>query len=142
MNTMELSETEQTVRNAEQIIRLPLGLLGFEQYKEYSLVTNADEEPFMWLKIQGNPAQSFLVLSPFLVLPEYLPDISTDDAEFLGIASPEDVLLLNIVTLRGHGQPTVNLKGPVAINRHTMIGKQVIPNNVADYTLHHPLATS
>jgi flagellar assembly factor FliW len=33
----------------------------------------------------------------------------------------------------------VNLKGPVVINRRTLVGKQVIPRNVAGYALHHPL---
>jgi len=31
------------------------------------------------------------------------------------------------------------LKGPIVINRHTHIGKQVIITNAADYSVHHPL---
>jgi len=36
----------------------------------------------------------------------------------------------------------VNLKGPIVINRRTLIGKQVILNNASRYSLHHPLAAS
>jgi flagellar assembly factor FliW len=36
----------------------------------------------------------------------------------------------------------VNLKGPIVINRRTLIGKQVIINNAAQYSLNHPLAAS
>ena len=55
-----------------------------------------------------------------------------------GIQSPADALLLNIVTVRD-GQATVNLKGPIVINRHTLIGKQCIPTNVANFALQHPM---
>jgi flagellar assembly factor FliW len=120
-------------------IELPYGLLGFENVKKFVLLTRPAEEPFMWLKMVGHSEQSFLVISPFGVLPTYRPDVSNDDVEFLGLKTPEDALVLNIVTLRSQGQPTMNLKGPVIINRHTLIGKQVIPNNAARYSLRHPL---
>ena len=48
--------------------------------------------------------------------------------------------MLNIVTLRGKQSATINLKGPIVINRHTLIGKQVILANAADFTLQHPLS--
>src|SRR5690606_5156352 len=96
-----------------------------------------DEEPFMWFQMLDGAKQSFLVISPQFVLPEYQPDISDDDAAFLALTDPQDALLLNIVTLRANGQATVNLKGPIVINRRTLIGKQVIPNNAAKYPLNH-----
>ena len=61
------------------------------------------------------------------------------DIEFLGIQSPADALMLNIVTVRNE-QATVNLKGPIVVNRHTLIGKQCIPTNVAEYALQHPMS--
>lgn len=142
MNTMELPETEIVAENKPEVIQLPFGLLGFEQIKNYALLARPDEEPFMWFQMLEGAKQSFLVISPAFVLPDYQPDISNDDAEFLGLTSPDDAMLLNIVTLRANGQATVNLKGPIVINRHTLIGKQVIPNNVAEYTLQHPLPVS
>jgi flagellar assembly factor FliW len=75
-------------------------------------------------------------------VPDYQPDIAEADVKFLELTTPADALLVNIVTLRGDGQATINLKGPVVINRHTMVGKQVIPNNAAQYSLHHPLPVS
>jgi flagellar assembly factor FliW len=61
--------------------------------------------------------------------------------EFLGLNRPEDAYILTIVTLR-NGQATTNLKGPIVINRNTLIGKQVIPNNAAQFEVRHPLAVS
>jgi flagellar assembly factor FliW len=142
MKTAELIEPESHGVKRENIVQLPLGLLGFEQVKNYVLMTNPGEEPFMWLQMVDNIRQAFLVVSPFLTMPGYQPDISDEDVEFLGLANPADAIVVNIVTLRGAGQATVNLKGPIIINRHTLIGKQVIPNNVAQYPLRHPLPVS
>ncbi|MGA2557151.1 MAG: flagellar assembly protein FliW [Verrucomicrobiota bacterium] len=142
MITAELTETETRQSAARDIIRLPLGLLGFEHVKQYVLLANPAEEPFMWFQMLDDTKRAFLVAPPSRLVSDYQPDISDDDVEFLGITDPSDAILLNIVTLRGSSRPTVNLKGPVVINRRTLIGKQVIPNNATQYSLRHPLAAA
>jgi flagellar assembly factor FliW len=86
-----------------------------------------------------NINKAFLVISPFQIVPDYQPDITAEDVEYLGLDTPADALVVNIVTLRNGGGATVNLKAPVVINRHTLVGKQVIPNNVASLAVCHPL---
>ena len=125
----------------KDVIRLPLGLLGFERVKNYVLLTNREEEPFMWLQMLEDAKHAFLVVPPFLVLPDYQPDISEPDVEFLGLTRPDDAFIINIVTLR-QGKATVNLKGPIVINRHTLVGKQVIPNNAPKFNVRYPLTVS
>jgi len=120
-------------------LRLPAGLLGFEHIKNYLLITNPGEEPFRWLQVQGDASLAFVVIDPFLVAPEYHPDLPPADVAFLGLATPEDALLYNIVTLHAGQRATVNLKGPIVVNRHTGIGKQVVIANAAQYSVHHPL---
>jgi flagellar assembly factor FliW len=142
MNTLELIEPERRALNGEKIIRLPYGLLGFEGVKDYMLLIRPHEEPFVWLQMLDGARHAFLVVSPFLVLPDYRPDIAEEDARFLELTSPADAQLINIVTLRRSGEATINLKGPIVLNRHTMIGKQVIPNNAAQYSVHHRLPVS
>lgn len=125
----------------ENIIHLPLGLLGFEEIKRYVLLVNPEEAPFRWLQVLDDPNMAFIVVSPFEILPDYAPDISGEDVEFIGLKTAEDALVLNIVTLRAGGKATMNLKGPVVINRHTLLGKQVVLNNAADYALQYALPT-
>jgi flagellar assembly factor FliW len=120
-------------------IRVPMGLLGFEQIKDYLLVISPAEAPFRWLQVRDNPALAFVVIEPFIVLPDYHPDIPQQDVEFLGLKSPEDALLLNIVTVQSATRATVNLKGPVVVNRTTGVGKQVVIANATDYSVKHPL---
>jgi flagellar assembly factor FliW len=142
MNTLELMPTERHATNGNEIIELPYGLLGFERVKNYVLLTRPEEEPFMWFQMVGEAKQAFLVVPPHYVVADYRPDLSDLDVAFLGLNDPSDAFVLNIVTLRGKGQATVNLKGPIVINRRTLTGKQVIPVNAAEYAIRHPLPLS
>ena len=133
------TETETAAVDNRQVLRLPMGLLGFEQIKEYILLSNPEEAPFCWLRVEDNPALAFVVIDPFVVLPDYAPDIPKPDVEFLKLKEPADAMLLGIVTIHDAGRATMNLKGPVVFNRHTLIGRQVIIANANAYSITHPL---
>jgi len=139
MNTIETEAPTQIVTCE---VRLPMGILGFEQMKNYLLIANPEEEPFRWLQVKDNTSLAFVVIDPFLVVPDYHPDISQSDVEFLGLANPAEAALLNIVTLHGSNSATINLKGPVVVNRTTGVGKQVILANASEYSVQHPLPLS
>jgi flagellar assembly factor FliW len=116
-----------------------MGLLGFEQMKDYTLIATPEEEPFRWLQVRDNASVAFVVIEPFIAVPDYHPDIPQQDVEFLGVKSPQDAALFNIVTLHEGGRATINLKGPIVINRSTGVGKQVVIANAAAYSVQHPL---
>ena len=142
MNSMEATEPRPATASSdrvESVIKMPLGLLGLEEFKRFTLQANPNEDPFLWLKVLDEPKVSFLVLSPFVVLPTYEPDILDADELFLELRDPQDTLILTIVTMRGSQQATINLKGPIVLNRRTMVAKQVIPRNAPDYSVAHPL---
>jgi flagellar assembly factor FliW len=135
-NTTGLETLEAPVADS---VRLPMGLLGFEPIKEYLLTSDPAEEPFRWLRVKNDPSLAFVVVEPFVAVPEYQPDIPQQDVEFLALSDPADALLYNIVTLHPGLRATINLKGPIVINRNTGIGKQVIITNAAAYSVQHPL---
>jgi len=139
MNCENLIATEPSGTPEVAGVKLPMGLLGFEQIKDYLLISNPAEEPFRWLQVKNDAALAFVVIDPFLVAPEYHPDIPATDVQFLGLAGPQDAQLYNIVTLHSAGRATVNLKGPVVVNRHTGVGKQVVLANASQYSVQHPL---
>jgi flagellar assembly factor FliW len=118
---------------------LPLGLLGFEDRKHYQLIGHPDEAPFLWLRDITDPSQAFLVLPPTAAGLDYRPVLSHTDVEFLQLRAPTEAEVLNIVTLRRDGRATINLKGPLVINSRTRIGKQVVPENAAEFSTQHPL---
>jgi flagellar assembly factor FliW len=143
MNTLQMMPTERHATNNDtSLIQLPFGLLGFERVKNYVLLTRPEEDPFLWFQMVGEIKHAFLVVPPHFVLADYRPDLSELDVAFLELNDPSEAFVLNIVTLRGKGQATVNLKGPIVINRRTLIGKQILPVNAADYAIRHPLPLS
>ena len=89
-----------------------------------------------------DPNLAFLVVSPSAVVDSYQPDISDEEAAFLGLSDPQDALIFNIVTVHPNGTATVNLKGPVVVNRRTLIGKQIVPVNAASYSLQYPVTAA
>jgi flagellar assembly factor FliW len=135
-------ETEPAGAVAASDVRLPMGLMGFERLKDYLLVAKPEEEPFGWLQVKGDTSLAFVVINPFLIVPDYHPDIPPADVEFLGLSGAEDAMLLNIVTVHRPGKATMNLKGPIVINRNTGVGKQVVIANASDYSVQHPLLVS
>ena len=139
MKTVEVDGSQRLQVKKENIISMPVGLLGFEQVKKYVLLATPEEEPFMWLQMLDNPGQGFLVVPPVAVVPSYAPDIAQADVDTLGINSPDDAIILNIVTVR-NGETTVNLKGPIVVNRNTLVAKQCIPTNVAAFALQQPIS--
>lgn len=132
-------ETEPAAVATASDVRLPMGLLGFERLKDYIVISKPEEEPFGWLQVKGDTSLAFVVINPFLIVPDYHPDIPQVDVEFLGLTGAEDAMLLNIVTVHKNGKATMNLKGPIVINRNTGIGKQVVIANASEYSVQHPL---
>ena len=93
MKTVELDEPQKLPVKNENVISMPLGLLGFEQVKKYVLLVTPEEEPFMWLQMLDAANQGFVVVQPSVVMPSYAPDIAQADIEFLNIQSPGEALV-------------------------------------------------
>lgn len=142
IESVEAVELESLAVKDENVVHMPLGLLGFESIKHYALLQNKHESPFRWMQVIDQPNLAFLVLPALEVFPEYEPDVPAEDVKFLGLTSPDDALVFNIVTLAAKGAGTVNLKGPIVINRFTLKGKQVVLANAARYSIRHPLPLS
>lgn len=142
---MKVSTESTTLPEAPpQIIRLPQGLVGFPEHTSFELLFHPEQLPFRWLRLLGPESIHFVVIEPAGIIPDYELELFDEDAEFLGIASAADALVLNIVAV-SRTQPataTVNLVGPIVINKHTGVAKQVVLSNHARYSARHPLVTA
>lgn len=121
--------------------QLPGGLVGFPEHRSFELLQVPDQEPFLWLHLHGPDSVHFVVMEPNGFIPDYELELFDEDAQFLGIEDGSEAIVLNIVTVK-HAQPeaaTVNLAGPVVMNRRTGIAKQCILANYARYSAHHLL---
>jgi flagellar assembly factor FliW len=109
-----------------QKILVPSGLFGFESLKEYVML-DAEQQPFFWLQSTESAAAAFIMISPFLFVPNYELNVEDDELADIGVSSPEKALVFSIVTIPADGGPmTANLQGPIVINRDTRLGKQII----------------
>lgn len=142
---MNASAKLLTVENASgQRLKLPLGLIGFPTHNEFELLYQEDQLPFRWLRLFGPDEMHFVVIEPGGIISDYEPALFDEDAAFLGIQDPTDALVLNIVTVT-HSVPvtaTVNLIGPIIINRRTGLSKQVVLSNHNRYDARYKLVVA
>ncbi len=137
----ELFPTDLDIPPSNQL-ELPQGLIGFTAYKRAELLYLPDHLPFLWMKLQSAADDlHFIVIEPGGIVPGYEPEIFDSDAENLGIENPAEAMILNIVTLRRQRpvEATVNLIGPIVVNRRSRIGRQLVISNYSRYSAHHEL---
>ena len=135
MKPLVANVEQETVLQKREKIYFSEGLLAFENIREFELLANPDEAPFLWLQDVNNSKLAFITIDPFLVFPRYRPDIPAEDLEVLKIRSPGDVFITCIVNIK-HAKTqgvTANLVSPVVINWKEGIGKQIILANYHHY---------
>ena len=123
-------------------LELPQGLIGFANYKRAELLYLPDHLPFLWMKLHSAKDDlHFIVIEPGGIVPGYEPEIFDTDAEQLDLRDPAEAMILNIVTLRRQNpvEASVNLIGPVIVNRRTRIGRQLVISNYSRYSANHLL---
>ncbi len=137
----DINTTDQTAPGNVQDLRLPEGLVGFPDHKHFELLYVPDQLPFIWLRLLGPEPLHFVVIEPAGIIPDYELELFDDDAAFLGISDPADAMVLNVVTVKPGTQATatVNLAGPIIVNRRTGVAKQCVLANYSRYSAHHPL---
>lgn len=118
------------------------GIPGFEDIKEYELKDLESNPVFKELNSIKDRGLGFVVISPFDIDDKYEINLNDNAIKELDINSPNDVMVLNILTL-GHTleKTTVNMKAPLIINVNNGLGKQIILQN-EKYEVKTPLLRS
>jgi len=132
----------QVTAPAEQIITFPSGLPGFPDERRFVLVNGHLKPPFYCLQSLDNPALTFVVTDPTVLVPEYRPKNGGSTLQELSAISPEDLQVLVTLTIPP-GRPqemTANLMSPLLINPIEGLGKQVVIDK-PHYSHQHPVIT-
>jgi flagellar assembly factor FliW len=83
-------------------------------------------EPFSRMQSLEQPGLEFIVLPPGMLFPDYVVEVDDATTEHLALQA-EDAVVLAIVTLTEQGaSPTVNLLGPLVVNRANHLAMQVV----------------
>jgi flagellar assembly factor FliW len=133
------TETASSITQCQ--IHLPFGLIGLADLQRFDLFHIEGSEPFLSMRSEGKEPISFVAMEPQGVIPGYEIELNEEDADALQIRTAEDALVLNLVTIHS-ARPlfvTVNLAGPVVLNRQTLTGKQLIIGRSAKYSVRHVL---
>lgn len=124
---------------SDLVLTFPEGLIGFEMFTRYTVVSTDDQGALRWLQSLDEPALAFPIIQPGIFRPDYTPTISDQDARFLGLTPEIPALVFAVVTVPP-GRPremTANLLGPLVINPLTRVGKQVIVQDERYSTKHY-----
>ena len=123
-----------------QRITFPLGLFGFEAFKDYVLM-DAERPPFYWLQSIDVEQIAFVLINPFIFRPDYEMNIDNEELLPIGINDPGKALIFSIVTIPHDGSPlTANLQGPLVINRENRLGIQAVLTDSRWKTKHDIMA--
>ncbi len=123
----------------KNVITFNSGLPGFESLKTYVLEDIDGSEPFKLLKSTENENIGFVTIVPFDFKVDYEVKLTEAVINSLKIEVPEDVLILNTVTLNSDIKKiTTNLKAPIIINLKNNLGYQMILDR-ENYSIKHPL---
>lgn len=121
----------------EQIIHFPEGILGFEELTRYVVVEREPNGPIKFLQALDDGQIAFAVADPQTFRPDYMPQLSDEDRDFLKYESDDDVAVFVILTVPQEVQEmTANLMAPVVVNVKERIGRQVV-QGLGEYSTRH-----
>jgi len=112
----------------ESIVKLPEGLVGFEDQKRFFLIRRDEYLPFHWLISAQDPDVGFAVVDPEIFLSEpYTVVLNEADRGDLDLQEGDPVHVLVIASpAENPGQITLNLKGPLLLNPRNRVIRQLL----------------
>ncbi|MHB8129448.1 MAG: flagellar assembly protein FliW [Mobilitalea sp.] len=135
INTRHFGEIDL---DENKIICFENGILGFEDYKEYTLLfddKDGGRPDISWLQSLDEPALAIPVVSPFLVMDDYNPQIEDEMLKPLGEITEDNIVVLISITVPTDIEKiSANLKAPFIVNSDSRKGAQIIIEN-SDYEI-------
>lgn len=126
----------------DKIIRFEKGLMGFEEYKGYTLLFDSEKKSgktIMWLQSVEEQALALPVVDPLVISEKYNPIVEDELLSSIGEIKDDGLLILVTLTVPSDiTKMTANYKAPIVINSDTLKGVQLIAEN-EDYLVKHPV---
>ena len=135
---------EKMQYTADSVIRLPNGLPGFEQEREFVLIEQPVHRPLVFVQSLRTPDLCFAALPVLSVDAAYRLFLSAEDLDLMGLdpsrqpSIGSEVACLAIVAVGHDREMTANLLSPLVINLSTCVAVQGIQTG-CHYSHRHPL---
>ncbi|MBN2333739.1 MAG: flagellar assembly protein FliW [Deltaproteobacteria bacterium] len=111
----------------DQAIQFKGGLFGFTNLTRYTMIPHRDHSPFIWLQSLEQADLAFPLIDPHLIYPDYLLEVSRDQADELGIEDEEAVKIFVVVAMeKKASRMHLNMQGPIIINQLNRFAKQIV----------------
>ncbi|MFV0515931.1 MAG: flagellar assembly protein FliW [Aminipila sp.] len=141
MNTKYFGEIDL---DNEEIIHFPNGLFGFEDNKEYVLLSFLDddgqtsEDFLLCLQSVETPELAFIVMNPYFICQDYDPyQISEKQLQEINLGQQTKHTVCCVAVIRDNfEESTINLKCPIIINLENKVAKQFILED-SNYSMRH-----
>ncbi len=125
----------------DQVVTLTEGMLGFSECARYVMVDDEIGDPFLWMQSLEIPSLAFVVIDPAVILPSYHFSVKKEQIKSLDTEDINDLQVYVIVTMASNIlDVTVNLQGPLVVNKEKRIGTQIVLND-PNFSTRHPLFT-
>lgn len=113
---------------AEDMLFFPHGVIGFEKFRHWVLLTDSENDSVGWLQSVASPEIAMAVVSPRRFVPDYQVRVPASQISDLQLQDSEKNYVLLILT-NHDGRLTLNLRAPLIINLQRYIGRQVVTND-------------
>ncbi|MBM7577749.1 flagellar assembly protein FliW [Jeotgalibacillus terrae] len=126
--------------NEKDIWHFEKGIPGFEDEKQFTVLSFEDNDVFFVLQSVNTSSLGFIISNPFSFFKGY--EIKLDDAvtHALELKKPEDSMVYVILTVRDpFNESTANLQAPIVFNLTNKKAKQIILN---DYSRKQPVSAA
>jgi len=111
----------------KEVLKIPNGILGFPEDRDFCLVDSGDETFIIWLQSLNHVDMVLPLLEPKLFKPDYTVKLSPSECAKLELESVHAAAVFAILTIPECIESmSANLKAPLLIHLKKRIGMQVI----------------
>lgn len=121
----------------EDIFKMPKGMPGFLDEKEFVLLPYQPESPFFFWQAIKNKNLTFLIVDPFVFFKDYQFEINSELETALKINGENLPKVFCVVTLNSDVKAmTANLLAPLVLNLRDKIASQIVLEKTSYKTKH------
>ena len=128
---MDFTSTPGHSVETDKNISFPEGIPGFEEFKEYQLLSKENDNRLLWLAANQEPELEFACTTPDNLGVNYELSLSDDELEMLKYEENNQLAVLVTLIEGSDDAPGVygNFLGPIVINIDSKIGFQKVLTN-------------